>query len=96
MGIIPTAVTASRMPEQFKAEALSRAYVRAIAAKAGANIRTSEFDFGVDISFCKIKERNGRYTDIDSIPVPCQIKSSKKWEIRGDNIIYDLEVRLSL
>jgi hypothetical protein len=93
MEVIPTPATSSQMPESFKAQALSMAYIRAIAAKAGANIYKSEEDFGVDMSFCKIVQRNGRYTDTSSMPVPFQIKASKVWELRGDTIVYDLEVK---
>ncbi|HEX4206938.1 MAG TPA: DUF4365 domain-containing protein [Ktedonobacteraceae bacterium] len=93
MGMIPTPATPSQMPESFKAQAFSLAYIRAIAAKAGANIYKSEEDFGVDMSFCKIVERNGRYTDTSSMPIPFQIKASKVWTLRGDAITYDLEVK---
>jgi len=93
MEVIPTPSVSAQMHESFKAQALSMAYIRAIAAKAGANIYKSEDDFGVDMSFCKIVNRNGRYTDTSSMPVPFQIKASKVWELRGDTIIYDLEVK---
>ncbi len=93
MEVIPTPATSSQMPESFKAQALSGAYIRAIAANAGANIYKSEEDFGVDMSFCKIVHRHGRYTDAFSVAVPFQIKASKVWELRGDTVIYDLEVK---
>lgn len=93
MDVIPTSVTSSQMPETSRSQAFSIAYIRAIAAKAGVNIYKSEEDFGVDMSFCKIIHRKDRYTDTSSMPVPFQIKSSKVWELRGDTIVYDLEVK---
>jgi hypothetical protein len=94
MEVIPTPATSSQMPESFKAEALSMAYIRAIAAKAGVNIYRPEYDFGVDMSFGKVVQRDGRRcADTSSMPVPFQIKASKVWELRGDTIIYDLEVK---
>ena len=93
MEVISTTNASSPMPETFKMQKLSIAYVRAIAAKAGANVSNPEDDFGIDISFGKMIERNGRYTDTGCIPLHAQVKASKNWEKREDVIVYDLEVK---
>jgi len=92
MEVTSAATPESQMPYNDKSEALSIAYIRAIAAKAGVNILKSESDKGVDLRFSKVTERNGHYRDISHICLPCQIKSTKNWIEKGDNILYDLEV----
>jgi hypothetical protein len=92
MRTIPGAVTPSQMPVTAKSQALSMAYVYAIAAKAGAGIYLPKDDFGVDMAFSKITRRlNGRRTDTKSVIIPFQVKSSKDWKLRADVVIYDLE-----
>ncbi len=95
MGIIPRPEASSHMPETFKMEALSRAYVYAIAAKAGVNISLPQNDLGTDIIFSKVTQRKegSRYTDTWGLMVPCQIKASTIWDLREDTIVYDLEVK---
>ena len=86
--------SSSEMPEPFSMEALSLAYVYAIAAKAGINVYTPQRDLGFDMLFSKVTKReNGRRTDTSSTPLPCQIKVSTLWQMREDMIIYDLEVK---
>jgi hypothetical protein len=94
MEMIPTSPTASYMPLAMRAQALNRAYVRAVAAKAGAVVLGPEDDFGTDLAFAKVTRRkSGRLTVAKSIIVPFQLKASKKWEFRGDTVIYDLEAK---
>ena len=93
MGVIPTSKAYSQMPETDRMQALSLAYARAIAAKAGANVSNRENDYGIDMSFTKIVKRNNRYTDTCSIPVHSQVKASTLWGVQEDTIFYDLEVK---
>jgi hypothetical protein len=93
MGVIPTSKAYSQMPETDRMQALSLAYARAIAAKAGANVSNRENDYGIDMSFTKIVKRNNRYTDTCSIPVHTQVKASTLWGVQEDTIFYDLEVK---
>jgi hypothetical protein len=94
MEMLPTALAASQMPIPMRAQALNRAYVRAIAAKAGAVVIEPEDDFGTDMAFTKVTRRkNGRLTVTKSIIVPFQLKASKDWAFRGDKVIYDLEAK---
>jgi len=81
------------MPDETRAEYLSKAYVRAIAARAGANIHIPEVDYGVDMAFTRVKRHSSGLTDMPDIPLRCQIKSSKDCKLRGDDIVYDLKVK---
>lgn len=93
--------TISHMPEKHRSEDFSMAYIQAVAAKAGANIWvTLRHDYGIDLMFTTIhsyqtlsKKRGKRYTEPKSIPLPCQVKSSKQWEFHEDRIVYDLEAQ---
>jgi len=94
MGILPTPEASSHMPETFKMEALSRAYVSAIAAQAGVNVYMPQIDLGIDMAFSKVRRRKeGRYTDTWSLTIPFQVKASTHWDLREDAIIYDLKVK---
>ncbi len=94
MGGTPTSQASSQMPEPFKMEALSMAYISAIAAQAGVNVYIPQRDFGVDMYLSKVVERkHGRYTDTSSMPIPFQIKASTLWQLQEDRVIYDLEVK---
>jgi Domain of unknown function (DUF4365) len=48
------------LTDQHIAEALSRAYVRAIAGRAGLNLAIREYDYGVDGSFDEVVMRQNR------------------------------------
>jgi hypothetical protein len=94
MEMIPTSVASSHMPITTRAQALNKAYVQAIAAKAGVVIYEPKDDFGTDLAFAKVTRRqSGRRTDTKSIIVPFQLKASKDWAFRGDTVIYDLEAK---
>jgi hypothetical protein len=43
------------LTDQHIAESLSRAYVRAIAGRAGLNLAIREYDYGVDGSFDEVE-----------------------------------------
>lgn len=74
-------------------EALSTAYVHALAGMAGLNIATRTlFDYGIDGSFHRIKLHNGERVPTGAT-VEFQMKASTKWELRDDAVVYDLEAR---
>jgi hypothetical protein len=80
------------MPTTQRMEDLSRAYVRALAARAGVLCGKPEDDFGLDL-FLRGVERDGPYY-LDSGPqVDIQLKSTTRAEVRGATILYDLDVR---
>lgn len=74
-------------------EALSLAYVHALAGRAGLNIAAKPiFDYGIDGYFYRVKMR-GRERVETGIPVRFQMKASVDWQHVGEHVVYDLEAR---
>lgn len=74
-------------------EALSTAYVHALAGMAGLNIGTRTIqDYGVDGSFHPVKVRNGERVQTGHA-VLFQAKASTNWRFRDGAVVYDLEAR---
>ncbi|TXM72169.1 DUF4365 domain-containing protein [Methylobacterium sp. WL12] len=74
-------------------EALSLAYVHALAGRAGLNIvATPIFDYGIDGYFYPVKMR-GRERVETGFPVRFQMKASVDWDYEETNVVYDLEAR---
>lgn len=80
------------LTDQHIAEDLSRAYVQAIAAKAGVNFSTRVHDYGVDGTFHPIRIVNSRRVEA-GFPLDFQLKASKNWTMNEEHIGYDLEVK---
>lgn len=77
---------------QHYKESLSRAYITAIVGKARQQLRWGgEYDYGVDGQVKRIINRNGRHTET-GFGFDFQAKASTDWELRNDQIVYDLEV----
>jgi hypothetical protein len=51
------------VPRSRRQEALSRAYVRAVAAQAGLICAEPELDFGIDLCLRGVRQRGQRYAD---------------------------------
>jgi hypothetical protein len=80
------------LPRPLRQESLSKAYVRAIAAKAGLVCVESEYDFGIDMSLRPIREMAGRLSD-DTAQINLQIKSTTRATVSDEAILYDLDVK---
>lgn len=80
------------LTDQHIAEDLSRAYVQAVAAKAGVNLSTRVHDYGVDGTFHPIRIVNGRRAEA-GFPLDFQLKASKNWTMNEEHAVYDLEVK---
>jgi hypothetical protein len=82
------------MTEQHKMEALNKAYVLAVAAKAGLSSSIPDPDYGIDIQFQRITMR-GKRRQQTGIALNCQLKASTDWRISDDgtSIIYNLEAK---
>ena len=80
------------LTDQHIAEALSRAYVRAIAGRAGLNLAIREYDYGVDGSFDEVVVRQNRRVE-SGFSLSFQLKASTLWQLDFTYIIYDLEVK---
>ena len=80
------------LTDQHIAEALSRAYVRAIAGRAGLNLAIREYDYGVDGSFDEVVIRQNRRVE-SGFSLSFQLKSSTQWQIDSTQVVYDLEAK---
>ncbi len=80
------------LTDQHIAESLSRAYVRAIAGRAGLNLATREYDYGVDGSFDEVVVRQSRRVE-SGFSLSFQLKASTQWQLKDRQVVYDLEVK---
>lgn len=80
------------LTDQHIAEALSRAYVRAIAGRAGLNLAIREYDYGVDGSFDQVIVRQNRRVE-SGFSLSFQLKASIQWQLDSAHIVYDLEAK---
>jgi hypothetical protein len=79
-------------PEHAK-EAISNAYVHALAGAAGLNLAArTTFDYGVDGTFHPVKNVGGRLIQ-SAFPVDFQMKATTKWRHEDDVVVYDLSAR---
>jgi len=82
---------------QHTQEGLSRAYVSAVAFKAGVNVLCNpfEFDYGVDGEFKElqiVENSDGKKKrEHTGLTLGFQLKATIDWSHRGDKVIYDLE-----
>jgi len=76
----------------MRQEALSRAYLRAVAARAGVLCGTTEQDVGIDVFLRDVTVRDGQYQDTGP-QLDVQLKSTTRVEFRDNELVYDLEVR---
>ena len=80
------------LTEQHIIESLSRAYVRALAGKAGLNLSIREYDYGVDGNFDEITIRDKRRVE-SGFSLSFQLKASTLWQRDDNTVIYDLEAK---
>lgn len=61
-------------------EGLSRAYVAAVVARAGAILYTPQFDYGVDGTIARVQRiASGRYIE-DGVKFDFQLKATTRWQ----------------
>lgn len=74
-------------------EALSLAYVHALARRAGLNLGPrSTFDYGIDGTFVHVKQHEGALIETGFM-VRFQMKATCRWDFDGDDVVYDLSAR---
>lgn len=73
-------------------ESLSRAYIRAIAGKAGLNLSIREYDYGVDGNFDEVIIRKNRRVE-SGFSLGFQLKASTQWQRDDTTVTYDLEAK---
>ncbi len=80
------------LPRGHRQESLSRAYVRAVAAKAGLVCCEFDHDYGIDISLRDVRESESSFVD-GGFQIDLQIKSTTRANVGDSAITYDLPVR---
>lgn len=79
------------MPTSHRQEALSLAYIRAIAAQCGTSMEERGKDYGIDLTLREILRINGRY--MDSIAIDVQAKSTTQANITDRSVTFDLRIK---
>lgn len=80
------------MTRSHRQEALSRAYVRAVAAMAGVICSEPEQDFGIDMCLRAVRTRGHRHADVSG-QLDLQVKSTTRAKVADTAVTYDLEVK---
>ncbi|KPU42148.1 hypothetical protein OXPF_39270 [Oxobacter pfennigii] len=83
------------MTEEHIKEQISRAYAKAIAARAGIVLREYEgLDYGLDGRFSDVQYDTGRKRYVESgFGIDFQIKATTNILPKGNKLFYDLEVK---
>jgi len=79
------------LTEPHMKEALSRAYVAAVAARAGLNSSTQYHDYGVDCSVHEVVVVRGKRMN-SGVSLDLQLKATQDYAVEDSSIVYDLEV----
>jgi hypothetical protein len=80
------------LPTNQRQEALSRAYVRAVAAQAGVICGGLGQDYGIDMFLRTVPIEGHRYTDKGD-QLDLQLKSTTRASVTDTEVMHDLEVR---
>jgi hypothetical protein len=80
------------MTRNQRQEALSRAYVQAIAAQAGLSHTPRATDYGIDLSLYVVARRGSRYVETGMV-LDVQVKSTTRAGIEPGAVVYDLDVK---
>jgi hypothetical protein len=80
------------MTRNQRQEALSRAYVHAVAAMAGFSRTARATDYGIDLSLYAVARRGSRYVET-GIVLDVQVKSTTRAGRELNTICYDLDVK---
>ena len=86
----PTIETVKAIPQTTAQEWISVAYVEAIAAQAGLNIKDCRWDDGVDMDIGSNKKLPG-FPNIRNLYLVLQLKSTMDWEVKNDHIHFALK-----
>lgn len=78
--------------EQHTEESLCFAHIYAVAGVAGVNYSVNRYDYGIDGKFTPVVRRGDRLID-SGFPLDYQAKATTDWELRDNQIVYDLEAK---
>jgi hypothetical protein len=80
------------LTQQHRQECLSKAFIQAVAGRAGLNCLFPQLDFGIDVTLTDIQIRNGRRVE-SGFKLDIQAKSSINAKVHRDAITYKLEMK---
>jgi Domain of unknown function (DUF4365) len=80
------------LTQQHRQEALSRAYIQAVASKLGMSCSIANFDYGIDLTVNHITRIDEYYSE-SGFKLDIQAKSSVNTTIDNDTVSYALNVR---
>lgn len=80
------------LTSQHIEEALSLAYVQAIAGRAGVNLSTRRHDYGIDGSFHEVHIVHGRRVE-SGFTLDWQLKASIHYDINDSSILCNIEAK---
>jgi hypothetical protein len=80
------------LTKNHRQEALSRAYIQAIAARAGMTCSSRGLDYGIDLTVHEISRR-GRRIGETGFRIDFQAKSTDAAGVTPESVLYDLDVK---
>src|SRR5262249_44796315 len=80
------------LPRNLRQEALSRAYVQAVAAHAGVLWSKPDPDLGIDLSLRAVRQEGNQYQDA-GFQIDVQLRSTTRANVTATHIAYDLDAR---
>ena len=80
------------LTKNHRQEALSRAYIQAIAARAGMSCSSRAVDYGIDVTVHEISRRGRRYGET-GFRIDFQAKSTDAAAMTATDVLYDLDVK---
>lgn len=78
------------IPESHAKERLSLAFLHALTAQAGLNVRRWEWDDGIDLEVGSNKPMHGDFV-FSSFHIGLQVKATENWSVRDGRIAYPLK-----
>lgn len=83
------------MPLSHRQELLHRAYVSAIVALAGMKLTWGDPEYGVDCSVQDVKTfvtpHGTKISEVSGAILQLQLKSTMRWQLRRNHVVYDME-----
>jgi Domain of unknown function (DUF4365) len=80
------------LTKNHRQEALSRAYIQAVAARCGMSCSFRDFDYGIDVTVHEIKRRGEHYAE-SGVSLDIQAKSLCGHCPAEADLVYDLKVK---
>jgi hypothetical protein len=80
------------IPRSHVEEHLSRAYVMAVVARAGATFTPTSSDYGIDGYIQGVTELSNGKCASTGHPIQCQLKATTTCGLTNDDVLYDMDV----